>query len=83
MANLTVHNLPKDILRALRVQAVQHGRSTEAEVRAILANAVKPEQRLLMGDALEALGRKIGLTDEDAEALNEIRSKLPAEPLKF
>ena len=83
MANLTVHNLPKDILRALCVQAVQHGRSTEAEVRAILANAVKPEQRLLMGDALEALGRKIGVTDDDGEALNGVHSKTPAEPMKF
>lgn len=83
MANLTVRNLPDDIHRALRMQAVQHGRSTSAEVRAILANAVKPEQRQLMGDALEALGRKIGLTDEDAEALNGIRSKTPPEPIKF
>lgn len=83
MANLTVRNLPDDVHRALRVQAAQHGRSTEAEVRNILANAVKPGQRLLMGDALEALGRKIGLIDEDAEALNGIRSKTPAEPMKF
>lgn len=83
MANLTVRNLPDDVHRALRVQAAQHGCSTEAEVRAILANAVKPDQRLLMGDALEALGRKIGLTDEDAEALNGIRSKTSAEPMKF
>ena len=83
MASLTVRNVPDDVHRALRVQAAQHGRSTEAEVRAILASAVKPEQRLLMGDALAALGRKIGLTDEDTEALNEIRSKTPAEPMKF
>jgi len=83
MASLTVRNVPDDVHRALRVQAAQHGHSTEAEVRAILANAVKPEHRLLMGDALEALGRKIGLTDEDAEALNDIRSKTPAEPMKF
>lgn len=83
MANLTIRNLPDDVYRALRVQAAQHGRSTEAEVRAILANAVKPENGLLMGDALEALGRKIGLTDEDTEALNGLRSKTPAEPMKF
>lgn len=83
MANLTVCNVPDDVHRALRVQAAQHGRSTEAEVRAILTNAVKPEQRLLMGDALEELGRKLGLTDEDADALNGIRSKTAAEPMKF
>ena len=30
MAMLTVRNLPDDVHRALRVQAAQHGRSTEA-----------------------------------------------------
>jgi plasmid stability protein len=44
MAMLTVRNLPDDVHRALRVQAAQHGRSTEAYVREILALAVKPEK---------------------------------------
>ncbi len=83
MASLTVRNVPDEVHRALRVKAAEHGRSTEAEVRAILASAVKPDQRLLMGDALEALGRKIGLTNEDVKTLNSIRSKTPAEPMKF
>ena len=83
MASLTVRNVPDEVHRALRVKAAEHGRSTEAEVRAILANAVKPEQRLQMGDALGALGRKIGLTDEDVATLKGIRSKTPAEPMKF
>jgi antitoxin FitA len=83
MAMLTVRNLPDDIHRALRVQAAQHGRSTEAEVREILAHAVKPETRVLLGDALSALGRKIGLTNEDFEVLNQLKDKKPAEPLRF
>jgi len=33
MAMLTVRNLPDDVHRALRAQAVQHGHITEAEVR--------------------------------------------------
>ena len=37
MAMLTVRNLPDDVHRALRVRAALHGRSTEAEVREILA----------------------------------------------
>ena len=37
MAILTVRNVPDDVHRALRVRAAQHGRSTEAEVREILA----------------------------------------------
>ena len=56
MASFTVRNVPDDVHRALRVQAAQHGHSTEAEVRAILANAVKPEKRLLMGDASTSPG---------------------------
>ena len=83
MAMLTVRNLPDDVHRALRVQAAMHGRSTEAEVREILASAVKPESRLRMGDALAALGRKIGLTNEDVEIFNQVRDKTPAEPLRF
>jgi plasmid stability protein len=83
MAMLTVRNLPDDVHRALRVRAAQHGRSTEAEVREILAGAVKPEKRARMGEALNALGRKIGLANEDVEALQKARHKKPAEPLSL
>lgn len=79
---LTVRNIP-DIHRALRVRAAQNGRSTEAEVREILASAVKPETRVRMGDALAALGREGGLTNEDFKILDEVRDKTPAEPLRF
>ena len=83
MAMLTVRNLPDAVHRALRVRAAQHGHSTEAEVREILANAVKPETRVRLGDALAALGRKIGLTNEDFEVFDQVRDKTPAEPLRF
>lgn len=83
MAMLTVRNLPDDVHRALRVRAAQHGQSTEAEVREILANAVKPEARIRVGDALAALGRKIGLKNEDFEVFDRVRDKTPAEPLRF
>ena len=83
MAMLTVRNLPDDVHRALRVQAAMHGRSTEAEIREILATAVKPEARVRMGDALAELGRKIGLTNEDFEAFDQVSDKTPAEPLRF
>ncbi|MEI8327249.1 MAG: plasmid stabilization protein, partial [Betaproteobacteria bacterium] len=49
MAMLTVRNLPDDVHRALRVQAALHGHGTEAEVREILAIAVKPETRVRLG----------------------------------
>ena len=83
MAMLTVRNLPDDVHRALRVQAALHGHSTEAEVREILALAVKPDTRIHMGDALAALGRKVGLTNKDFEVLQEVRDKTPASPLRF
>ena len=83
MAMLTVRNLPDDVHRALRVRAAQHGHSTEAEVREILAIAVKPENRIRLGEALAALGHKIGLTNEDFEVFDQVRDKTPAEPLRF
>ena len=83
MAMLTVRNLPDDIHRALRVRAAQHGRSTEAEVREILANVVKPESRVKLGEAMAAIGAKIGLTNEDFEAFAQVRVKVPAEPMRF
>lgn len=83
MAMLTVRNLPDDVHRALRVRAAQHRHSTEAEVREILAMAVKPEARVRVGEALAALGRKIGLTNEDFEIFDRVKDKTPAEPLRF
>ncbi|WP_374692183.1 plasmid stabilization protein [Accumulibacter sp.] len=83
MAILTVRNLPDDVHRALRVRAAQHGRSTEAEVREILAIAVKPETRVRLGEALAALGRKVGLTNEDFEVFNRDRETTPTEQLRF
>ena len=83
MAILTVRNVPDDVHRALRVRAAQHGRSTEAEVREILATVVKSENRVLVGDALAAIGRDIGLTNEDFAVLESVVDKTPANPLSF
>jgi antitoxin FitA len=83
MTMLTVRNLPDDVHRALRRRAAQHGQSTGAEVREILALAVKPESRVRLGDALSALGRKVGLTNEDFQVLQRVRDKKPAKPLRF
>lgn len=76
MAILTIRKVPDDVHRALRVRAARHGRSVEAEVREILAAAVKPEKRVRMGDALAAIGRKIGLTQEDVAVLESLRDKM-------
>lgn len=83
MAVLTVRKVPADVHRALRLRAAQHGRSTEAEVREILASVVKPEKRVRLGDALAALGRKIGLTNEDFAVFERVRDKTPAKPMRL
>ncbi len=84
MAMLTVRNLPEDVHRALRVLAAQHGRSTEAEVRDILEKAAKPEGRMKLGSLLASIAREAGgFTDAEAEFINQLRDKTPAEPMSF
>jgi len=41
MAAMSIRNLDDWVLERLRVRAAGHGRSTEAEVRSILADAVR------------------------------------------
>jgi plasmid stability protein len=60
-----------------------HGRSTEAEVRAILEEAVKPEGRVKLGSLLADIGRRTKLTDDEAAVLGKVRSKKPAKPVSF
>lgn len=83
MAILTVRNVPDETHRAIRVRAAQHGRSAEAEIREILANVVKPDQRLRLGDALAELSKKVGLTHEDFVVFDQVRDTTPAEPMRF
>ncbi|MCO8164248.1 plasmid stabilization protein [Pseudomonas sp. 21LCFQ010] len=83
MAVLTVRNVPDEVHRALRVRAAQHGRSTEAEIREILASVVKPQQRLRLGDALSNLGRNAGLSNEDFSIFEQVHDRTPAEPMGF
>ena len=65
MAVLTVRNLPDEVHRASRVRAALRGRSTEAEVRAILAETVMPEGGIGLGSLLTAAGQRAGLTEEE------------------
>jgi plasmid stability protein len=83
MAAVTIRNLSEEAHRALKVRAAQHNRSTEAEMRAILEAAVRPEGRLRLGTALSEMSRKIGLTNADIEALDHISDVSPAEPMRF
>ncbi|BBK32870.1 plasmid stability protein [Stella humosa] len=83
MAAVTIRNLPEAVHRALKVRAAQHNRSAEAEMRAILEAAVRPADRLRVGSALADLSRKVGLTNADVEALDQVRDDKPADPMGF
>lgn len=65
MAVVTVRNLAEETHRALRVRAANHGRSTEAEIRAILDETVRPAERVRVGSELAAFGKKFGGLDLD------------------
>lgn len=81
MAAVTIRNLSEEARRALKVRAAQHNRSAEAEMRAILEAAVRPEGRLRLGTALSEMSRKIGLSNADVEALERVRDTRPAKPM--
>jgi antitoxin FitA len=63
-------------LDIVKVRAAQHGRSTEAEIREILQEAVRPETRVKIGSELAAFGR--GLKGLD---LKVARDRNPTEPV--
>lgn len=83
MRSVTVRNLSDEVHRALRVRAAQHGRSSEAEIREILENAVQPEGRINLGSLLAGIGSKINLTDEELSNFEQSRDKTPAKPMDF
>ena len=75
MPAIVVRNIGAETHRALRARAKRHGRSTEAEIRAILNEAVKPAARVRLGSALAALAKPLGGLE-----LKVQRDKTPATP---
>ncbi len=65
MAVVTIRNLPGATHRALKVRAARNGRSTEAEIRKILEEAVRPKARLKIGSELAAFGKRLGGVELD------------------
>ncbi|PIT83345.1 Arc family DNA-binding protein [Limnohabitans sp. 15K] len=78
MSSITIRNLPEETLRALRVRAALAGRSTEAEVRAILEQAARPEGRIQLGSLLAEIGQEAGGFELVIE-----RDKTPAKHIVF
>lgn len=80
MAQFVVRNLETQVTVRLKRRAKRHGRSMEEEVREILRNSVKQEDRPAggLGSRIAALFRKAGLR-EDIPELRDIR----IEPVDF
>jgi plasmid stability protein len=78
MPAVTVRNLPAAVHRALKLRAARNARSTEAEIRVILEEAVSPEARIKIGSELAAFGQRYGGIE-----LNYKRDHRPIEPAEF
>ena len=78
MSVVTVRNLPEETHRALKLRAAQHGRSTEAEIREILEDAVRPKTRIKIGTELAVFGQRFGGLELDIT-----RDRTPTEPAAF
>jgi antitoxin FitA len=80
MAAVTIRNLSDETHRALKLRAARNNRSAEAEMRTILEDAARPAGRLRLGTMLTEISLKIGLTNADVDALDQMRDTTPAEP---
>ena len=78
MPAITVRNLPAAVHRALKLRAARNARSTEAEIRVILEEAVAPKARIKIGSELAAFGQRYGGIE-----LNYKRDHRPIEPAEF
>lgn len=78
MPAVTVRNLPESVHRALKLRAARNARSTEAEIRVILEEAVSPRARLKIGSELAAFGQRFGGVDFDLR-----RNPAPPESADF
>ncbi|MGW1742635.1 FitA-like ribbon-helix-helix domain-containing protein [Nocardia sp. NPDC001965] len=64
MVTLSVRHVPDAVYRALRTRAVNHGRSTEAEILAILEEVVtRSPERTRLGSVLAGEGPDNGGDD--------------------
>jgi plasmid stability protein len=65
MTAISIRNLDPEVKSRLRVRAAEHGRSMEAEIRAILSEAVAGQRPVSFFDALRAMSLEHGGVDLD------------------
>ena len=78
MPQIVVRQIPDEVHRALKARAIEHGRSAEAEMRDILAQAVLPDGRKRVGDVLCEIWK-----GADTSHLAFERDQTPHEPMSF
>ena len=78
MTAITIRNLPEDTHQALEARARRNGRTTEAEIHAILQRVAESEVPGGIGTSLRAVGRSIGGVD-----LEDGRDRKTYEPPSF
>ena len=78
MAAVVIRSLSEETHRALKTRAAEHGRSTEAEIRAILDEAVRPAGGIKIGSVLADFGRRHGGIELEIE-----RDRSSIEPADF
>lgn len=99
MTSIIIDNIADGMRRRLVARARAHGRSLADEARDILLRATEDETPAEapprdspacepsppLGDALVAIWREVGLTDDEFNALRQevSASKRPAEPMRF
>jgi Plasmid stability protein len=78
MPAVTIRNISEETHQALKARAASHGRSTEAEIRAILEDAVHDAEGPGLGTALRQLGERFGGLELDIR-----RDPTPIKPATF
>lgn len=73
MADLVVRNLDRSVVEALKKRALRHGRSAEAEHRAILESALARTRRKTFAEALATIP-DVG-TEEDFARKQDERAR--------
>jgi len=74
MAAITVRNISDETHKALKLRAAKNGRSTEAEIRVILDNAVRAKDEIGLGSLLSAFAEKYDV---------ELNFERDTEPARF
>ena len=79
MTAISIRNLDPEVKARLRVRAAEHGRSMEAEIRAILVDAVAEQRPAGLFDALRAISLEHGGVDLDLGLHRKRRRQRPVD----